>query len=88
MAIEKFNRKPWHDNPNHAGRHSHEMRKQAADQELEDYLAGLSYVELIDLAAQIHDWDGQMDRLRRRGAIDTPSQTDPSSTGKTHDPRP
>lgn len=40
MGVEKFNAKPHHDNPNHAGRHSHEMRMQAADYELESYLNG------------------------------------------------
>ena len=76
MAIEKFNQKPWHDNPNHAGRHSHEMRKQAADCELEAYLNSVSIPEFFDLLAQIHDWDGQMDRLRSRGAFpDIPNYT-------------
>ena len=37
MGVEKFNSKPWHDNHNHAGRHSHEMRKQAAEYELQEF---------------------------------------------------
>lgn len=40
MAVEKFNHKPWHDNHNHAGRHSHEMRSQAAEYELQEFLNG------------------------------------------------
>lgn len=48
MAKEKFNSKPWHDNPNHAGRHSHEMRLQESEYQLREY-AGLDIQELREL---------------------------------------
>ena len=83
MAIEKFNAKPHHDNPNHAGRHSHEMRKQAADYELASYLNTVPIPEFFDLLAQIYDWDGQMDRLRQRGSLlDNPTETGDNNSSR------
>lgn len=38
MAVEKFQSKPWHDNPNHAGYHSNRQRLEASEGEIEEYV--------------------------------------------------
>jgi hypothetical protein len=48
MAERKFPNKPWHDNHSHAGFHSHEMRKQASEAELQEWLTSLHTLTLVN----------------------------------------